>query len=154
MTLVNFKNFETKDIELKVDKAIASNSRHEVIKLIKENEYAGIYILSNEAIARKISDKTFMSTYAHEAVRLRKSCAAFAMSNYSIWLISDNTGWSVGHEAVRSHFDIATQCLNHKDKRFLIIPDDKNVIIAKTIFQTYSSQLSEAILCEVEVVGT
>ena len=143
MTLINFKTFEIKDIELKVDKAIASNSRHEVIKLIRENEYAGMYILSNEAVARKISDKTFMSTYAHEAVRLRKSCAITAMNNYPIWSISDNTGWSVGHEAVRSHFDVALQCLNHKDKRFLIIPDNKGVIIAKTICQTYSSQLSE-----------
>ena len=143
MTLVNFKNFETKDIELKIDKAIAGNSRQDMIKLIKENEYAGMYILSKEAIAREISDKTFMSTYAHEVVRLRKSCAIVAMKDYSIWSISDNTGWSVGHEAVRSHFDVALQCLNHNDLRFLMIPDNKGVIIAKTIYQSYQSQLSE-----------
>ncbi len=138
----NVKKIENLSVEVRVDNAIERNSKFEILSIIRESERAGMYVLSREDYSKKISEPLTKRTLAHECVRLRTACALRAMSLPKIWLISDSDGWSVGHEAVKHHQEVARKCIESRTPSLLKITNNRGESIGKTIYLANRLSLS------------
>ncbi|MEM0201027.1 MAG: hypothetical protein QXD23_01335 [Candidatus Micrarchaeaceae archaeon] len=147
LALADEKNL-TEKIFSELKEAPTKNTLH---KIIKENKESISIMFSNDKLFKTIIDASSGRTIGHEIVYLSLQKSIEAIEKPEIWSLKDKNGWSIGHEAVRSHVEVGKRILEGQNINSLFGINDKNELsIGKVFYSTYKSFLSSEEIIKME----
>ena len=123
---------------------------HELRKIISEDKDSIMYIFSKSSLMRLVINPGLGRTVGHELVHLSVNTSFAAMEKPEYWNMPDKSGWTIGHEAVRSHIEVSKKLLEDDKTELLSIKDNSGLSVGKALYMAHKSHLTELELNKIE----
>lgn len=124
-----------------VSDMLTKGNVYKLAGLIRFDKPMAMVVISSPKYSSIVYENSTGRTLGHEAAKRHLSASMYAAQNEKIWHIADNSGWSIGHEAVLCREEIARYCINNPG---LFEPKtSRGVSVAETILLKHANALSE-----------
>jgi hypothetical protein len=151
MDLERIMKQELSENMFKIESTLKENHNVETLrKLISSDKNAINLIFSKPELLKLVINPGLGKTVGHELVHLSLNTSFMAMKKPEIWGITDKSGWSIGHEAARSHIEVSKKLLEDNYTQLLSIEDNSGLSIGKAIYAAHKPHLAEAELSKLE----